>query len=85
MITIFNRKEVYAGFSMEECGKIRDVLAANKIKYDFKCTSSNSSGIFSSTRSRMGSFGENIEYSYSYYVYVRKDDYEQACYVINHK
>ena len=31
MITIFNRKELYSGFSMVECSRIGRILKKNKI------------------------------------------------------
>ena len=33
MIAIFNREEVYNGFSMQEFKKIRDCLSINRIEY----------------------------------------------------
>ncbi len=83
MIMIFNRKEVYCGFSMEECSEIRDTLSVNQIKYIYKCISNKGSAYFSSNRSVMGSLGEDVKYAYLYYVYVHKDDYELASHVIN--
>ena len=83
MITIFNRKEVYNGFSMEQCSNIRDILSVNKIKYDYNCVSSSNNAWFNSDRASVGSLGENPDYAYMYYVYVHKKDYDQACYLIN--
>lgn len=42
MITIFNREEVYNGFSLEKFSRIRDILQANHIKYNYKCVSQTS-------------------------------------------
>ena len=36
MITIFNRKELYSGFSMVECSRIGRILKKNKIPYIIK-------------------------------------------------
>lgn len=83
MITFFNRKEVYNGFSMEQCSNIRDILSANKIKYDYRCVSNSNSPSIASRSALMGSFGENQNLAYMYYVYVHKKDYDQACYLIN--
>lgn len=77
MITIFNREEVYNGFSMEKFSRIRDILQANHIKYNYKCVSQNRG------RETFGTFGRNLNFLYEYYVFVHKDDYEQACYMIN--
>ena len=79
MITIFNRREVYVGFSMEKFAQIRDVLSANHLNYTYKVI--NSSGYDSR---KYGGLGQNYQYTYEYYLYVHKDDYEEACYLINH-
>lgn len=85
MITFFNRKEVYIGFSMEKCSNIRDILSANKIKYDYRCVSNNNNAWIASDHALTGSFGENQNFAYMYYVYVHRKDYEQAHYLINLK
>lgn len=36
MITIFNRKELYSGFSMVECSRIGRILKSNNIPYTIK-------------------------------------------------
>lgn len=83
MITFFNRKEVYNGLSMEQCSNIRDILSANKIKYDYRCVSNSNSPSIVSRSALTGSFGENQNFAYMYYVYVHKKDYDQARYLIN--
>lgn len=77
MIMFWNRKEVYMGYSLNKFNEVREILTANKIKYAHKLVNNNKS--FSSTRARMGSFGEKQEYSITYYVYVHKEDYDKAC------
>lgn len=79
MIMIWNRKEVFVGWSIEQFYEVRRALAENKIKYDFKVTNNNNSG---SGRGHMGSFGENMRYSTTNYVYVHKKDFDQACYAL---
>ena len=83
MITIFNRVEVYYGFSMEECARIRDILSMNQIKYTYKCVSNQGSAFFIPDHSTMGCFGEDMKSAYMYYVYVHKDSAELAFHVIN--
>ena len=83
MIFILNRKEVYSGFSMEEFSRIKDILSVKGIKYDFKIVNRSTSSGFDSTRGRIGSMGENLKYSYEYYIYVNKNDYDDAIFIIN--
>ena len=80
MIAFWNRKEVYMGYSMNECGEIRSILAANSIKFTYKVVNRYAHG-----RGTRGSFGERAELSYMYYIYVYKKDYEWACRVIRNK
>lgn len=74
MIVFWNRKEVYMGYSMAECGEIRSILAVNQIKYTYKVVNP----FARSGRGTRGSFGENPELSHMYYVYVHEKDYEWA-------
>ena len=77
MIAIWNRKEVYMGYSMVECGEIRSILATNNIKYTYKVINRYAHG-----RGTRSSFGEKSEFSYMYYVYIHKKDYEWVYSVI---
>jgi len=84
MITIFNRKEIYLTYSMSELAKIRDKLSQGNIKYYVKTINRMSPSPFArGTRSRTGSFGQNMDLNYEYIIYVHKKDYKQAKYVIN--
>ncbi|MBQ2880523.1 MAG: hypothetical protein IJE27_07495 [Anaerotignum sp.] len=76
MITIFNRKEVCITYDMKQQAKVRNILQSNGIKYTFKVTDrygSNPSG--SALRTKRD---ESCEYK----IYVHKDDYEEAMYLI---
>lgn len=74
MITFWNRKEVYMGYSMVRCGEIRSILAINQIKYTYKVVNP----FASSGCGTRGSFGESSELSHMYYIYVHEKDYEWA-------
>ena len=76
----WNRKEVYLGLSMKEFNKVCDILAANKIQYDSRAVNHNAN--WSGTRGRMGSAGVTLAYENQYYVYVKKQDYENAKYLL---
>lgn len=83
MIFFWNRREVYFGSSMQKFGEVRDILAANKIKYTYRLINRNNSSFFSPGRGHTGSFGSRVECEYEYYVYVHKKDYEEACRIFN--
>jgi hypothetical protein len=74
----WNRKEVFMGSSMQRLSEVRSILSTNKIKYEYKVVSQNQ-GV---SRGRMGTFGENVDYLNTYYVYVHNKDYANACSVL---
>lgn len=76
---IWNRKEVFVGYSLQKFNEACDILAGNKIKYKYRVVNHNSGYISGSSRSRTGSLGENMGYSNMYYLYVNKRDYAEAC------
>lgn len=76
MILPWKRKEVYMGFDMQQFNRVLDVLSAAKIKYKYSTVSHS---IFRGRSSN----GGNINYSLMYYVYVHREDFDQACYVIH--
>lgn len=77
-MTIFNRRELSTTFSMKEQARIREVLQENRIDYKIKTVNRNSPSVFSDTRARTGTFGQNMDTAYEYIVYVHKKDYENA-------
>lgn len=78
MITPWNRREVYMGFSFAKCSQVRGILAAQGIKYTHRLVSHANATFYVSHRARTGTYGENPDYSTQYYVYVHKDDYKKA-------
>lgn len=83
MIFIWNRKEVYSGFSMDEFSRVKSILSAKGIKYDFKTVNRTTSSVVDITREKTGSMGESLKYSYEYYIYVNKNNYDDAVFAIN--
>ena len=75
MLTIFNRRELAVTMDMQRQAEIRNILAANGVKYLVRTSSSG--GSFGS-RGRMYSFGQNPALAYVYKIYVHKDDYAGA-------
>lgn len=78
MITIFNRKELFVTFNMEQQGLIRDRLKANNVDYRIRVVSGGSS-----SRTRINHFGGHTSLDTQYIFYVKKKDYDEACAVIN--
>lgn len=66
MITIFNRKEVFAGY-LDGLNRARDVLEANGIRYSYTTPA-----IFFSAAQSQG----------LYYLYVHRKDYDFACHLL---
>lgn len=84
MITILNRKQLCTVFSMKEQSDIRQSLSMENIDYYIKTINRvSASGFSSSMRSRIGSFGQNMDLNYEYIFYVHRKDYERAKFIIN--
>ena len=84
MIMIWNRKEIFVGNSLQRFDEIRSRLSLNKIKYDYKIVDSTSSGYFGpSNRARTGTYGLNMNYAKTYYIYVHKNDCDRAQALLN--
>lgn len=83
MITVFNRKELTATFSMEEQTEIRSILAYNGIDYRVKTLNRMSPSPFAAdTRSRTGTLGQDLSGMYEYVIYVKKQDHDRALQLI---
>ena len=88
MITLFNRKELLCTLSLAVQADARKRLQDAGIDYiiDSKDMGSGSSmrGDFSACRSAgMGRFGENTAVECEYRIFVHKNDYEKARYILN--
>ena len=71
MITLFNRREVYTGFSMADTAKIREIFNAAKIDYIWRTRNLYSHSI-------PVPVSNSVEGRYQYYIYVHKDDHVRA-------
>ena len=79
MIMICNQKEVFIGDSLKRFNEICVLLSFNRIEYKPRIFDKNTSTILGpSRRARTGTFGENMAYSKTYYIYVHKNDYDNA-------
>lgn len=68
---------------MEKQSKIREILSANGIDYKIRIIDRNSPSPFNSNRGRIGTFGQNLQLSCEYIIYVNKNDYELAKHYID--
>lgn len=83
MITIFNRKEVCITYDMKRQAEVRDILQGAGIDYEIKVinrTNPSSVLLIEGARAYTGTRGESI---YEYHIYVHKDDYDEALYLIS--
>ena len=81
MITLFNRRELYMTYDMNDRVRVCDLLCANGIDYRLKTTNTTAPAM---GRRRGGStFGVNMDYAYEYKIYVHKKDYEKAFHLIS--
>ena len=78
MLTIFNRKELLISFDMKRVADVREILAADGIDYYVK-VDSRQGGL---SRGRTGTLGQDPKYMYEYVIYVRKENWERAKYLI---
>ena len=73
MITLFNRTEVCATFSMEEQMRVRNALSAAGIGYLVRVNSRNAG-----SRAHTGALGTDASAAYEYRIFVKKDDLDAA-------
>ncbi|WP_105616355.1 hypothetical protein [Vallitalea okinawensis] len=82
MIAIWNQKEIYMGYSMKDYDEIISKLGLNGIKFKTKVINRNNSVVLGSFRCKTRTCAQNLEYTYQYYIYVHKDNYELACRIV---
>lgn len=83
MVNIFNRKEIYLTYSVDEQARVRDKLSQNNINYYVRTINRMSPSPFApGRRSRTGTFGQDMNLNYEYIFYVHKKDYDKAKYFI---
>ena len=83
MITFFNRKEVCITYDMKRQAEVRNILQGRGIDYRMKVINrKSSSAVWSGTRAYTGTHGKDLMMEYEYHIYVHKDDYEEALFLI---
>lgn len=76
----WNRVELYCGFSMKEFSELRNALAAENIKYEYRMVNYNTK-----SRGRIRQPWLNSDYETQYYLYVHQKDYEKAMYLTSNR
>lgn len=86
MITIFNRKELLSTNEMQRQAQARQRLADSGIDYQVKVINRKSpSPLAAGSRAYTGTFGEKLEFAYTYIIYVKRTDFSRARAVIEGK
>ena len=73
----WQRKEVWLGTSLQEFSRLRDLLAQNGIRYDYR-TDDRMKFNFDRRIAGMARVFENTDCNTMYYLYVRREDFERA-------
>lgn len=82
-MNFFNRREIITTFNLNVLDQARDVLRAAGIKYYIKTVNRRSPSPFSTgSRGHTGTAFEKMEYEYTYYLYVHKNDYKEAVEIV---
>lgn len=87
MITFLNRKEVCVTFDMDRQAEIRYLLQGAGIDYVIRIKNRTETMLVrgGTTRAYTGTYGNRQMLDYEYHIYVHKDDYEEAMFLIRDK
>lgn len=80
MITVFNRKELLCTFDMKKQAEVRDILWKFDISYEVRV--SDRADVFVGGR-MTGQVSVVPEHQTEYLIYVKKEDYERAAFLVN--
>jgi predicted transcriptional regulator YdeE len=81
---LFNKENVYIGYSIEELSKVRGPLEKEGIKHSYKVV--NHSGQWpgrGTRRGKFGSYGIDMDYEKQYAVYVHRKDFEKVKHLVD--
>ena len=81
MITLFNRKELLCTFDMKKQAEVRDILWKYDISYEVRV--SDRADVFVGGRMTADDDLAVPEHQTEYLIYVKKDDYEKAMFLVN--
>jgi len=79
---VWNRKNIYVGWSLQDYNKIIDCLIKNNIKYDCRVVDNGVRGR-DGRNSYSGNLCEDSRYMLMYYIYVNKNNFDEAKHIIN--
>ena len=86
MITFLNRKEVCNTHALKKHADIRYLLQAARADSRTRTISrTDTVDVRAGTRAYTGTIGRDQMQDYEYHIYVHKDDYEEAMYLIREK
>lgn len=80
MITIFNRRELLCTFDMKKQAEVRDILWKFDIPYEVRV--SDRADIFLGGTMNPESRSQQPEHQTEYLIYVKKEDYEKALFLV---
>ena len=80
MITVFNRKELLCTFDMKKQAEVRDILWKFDISYEVRV--SDRADFFVGSTMDMNSVSRQPEHQTEYLIYVKKEDYEKAMFLV---
>ena len=78
-MNFFTRRELITTFDLKRLDQVKCALRAHGIRYYIKTVNRRSPSPFApGTRGYTGTAFEKMQYEYTYYVYVHKNDWETA-------
>ncbi|MDO4532077.1 MAG: hypothetical protein Q4C06_08860 [Bacillota bacterium] len=87
MIDFFNRKEICVTFDLNKQAEIRYLLQGEGIDYQIRTKNRTDTILLrgGTTRAYTGSAGNRQMQDYEYHIYVHRDDFERALYLLQEK
>lgn len=76
---LFDKEDVYIGYSLDEVSRIINTLSENNIKYTHKVVKY----LSGDERFSFKRVGINMDYETQYTISVKKKDYDEAKYLVN--
>lgn len=81
----WNRIEIYGGFSLREFSELKNALAVDGIKYDYKMIDRSNVGLRPNPQRTSLPSGVDPRNAVQYYLYVHPKDYERAIYLTSNR
>ncbi len=81
-LVFFNRRLLYKGKSKERYNEIRNILELNGVRYTEKIENENKDKGPMVDKMIVGTWPKSENYSYEYFIFVNKDDYDIANHLI---